>query len=135
MAFQCLGGNEQLLGVVPAELDDKRAVARPSFLTQRSVERYLTIAVRLIARIHLGVDHGCICQLNRFSIESDICLWKLNDSLVHHIVWTVSAMLVITNEDERTLKNESTHKLALIYHRRQDVFRASEHFPIKIIAL
>jgi hypothetical protein len=70
-----------------------------------------------------------------FFVESGIYFWKFNNLLVHHIVWTVYAMPVITNENEETLKSDTTHKLALIYHRRHDVFRASEHFPVKFIAL
>ena len=65
MTLQGLSGSEQLLGVVCAELDNKRAVPQSSFFPERSVESYITITVPLIARIHLGVDHGSICQLDR----------------------------------------------------------------------
>jgi hypothetical protein len=63
MALQCLCRSEELVRVIRTELDYEGPIARTPFLPEYGVESYLTIAITLVVRIHLGIDHGGVCEL------------------------------------------------------------------------
>jgi hypothetical protein len=64
-------------------------------------------------------------------------LREFSTSPEHHNAWIMSAKPALDRYCERScmLRWNITYKLALVYHRRDDVSRATEHFPVKFIAL
>jgi hypothetical protein len=70
-----------LVRIVRTELDYEGSIAGTPFLPEYGVESYLTITIAPAVRIHLGIDHGGVCELE----ESKKSKKKAREDLVVHL--------------------------------------------------
>jgi hypothetical protein len=58
-----------LVRIIRTELDYEGPVAWTPFLPEYGVKSYLTITIAFVVRIHLGIDHGGVCELEDVQVK------------------------------------------------------------------
>jgi hypothetical protein len=83
--------SEELVRIIRTELDYEGPIAGTPFLLEYGVESYLTITIALVIRIHLGINHGGVCELEEPNKVKKTCLRNFNNLPERHIVWITFA--------------------------------------------